>query len=150
MRGTANEIDFTAPQCGVSAIDRENQLDLDRDPLRSKNPSSAAARVGKYEFEIRSGIASRIVSWEILAITHRTQLTWLPCLSGDEVVSRIEIPQRLESRYEGHVERESALRPSTTSRGVTATPERGHFNESPPSSLPCFRRERLIRIHENR
>jgi hypothetical protein len=40
-------------------------------PSRAKNPSSAAASAGKYEFEIRSGIASRIAAPPASAVHRR-------------------------------------------------------------------------------
>ena len=44
-------------------------------PSRSKNPSSAAASAGKYEFEIRSGIASFIVSAACLVVAELLSTT---------------------------------------------------------------------------
>ena len=59
MRGAADEVEPALAQLLVGLGDRVEELELGVEALLLKKPSSTAAIAGKYEGEMRSGIATR-------------------------------------------------------------------------------------------
>ena len=57
MRGAADEIDLAVAQCRVGAIDREDQLGRDRDPLALEKPELGCGQGG--EIRIRDQVRYR-------------------------------------------------------------------------------------------
>ena len=60
MRRASDKVVLAVAQRGVGAIDRKDQLGRDRDARVCEEPELGCRQGGKYEFEIRSGIASFI------------------------------------------------------------------------------------------